>query len=103
MARIAPYDALLQGALPSCMEKLLHGYTGHDNEVAALVDQCEQAIEAHKGEVGEWEAQLLEQARTALAGGWLRLALVAAGKALEVSTLPEQEYNYGLAYGRDRS
>lgn len=103
MARIAPHDALLQGTLPSCMEKLLHGYVGHDNEVAVLVDQCEQAIEAHNGEVGQWEAELLEQARTALAAGWLRLALVAAGKALEVSTLPESEYNYGLAYGRGRA
>jgi hypothetical protein len=103
MARLAAHDALLQGALPSRMEKLLYGYAGHDNEVAAVVDQCEQAIEAHKGEVGEWGAELLEEARTALAGGWLRLALVEAGKALEVNTLPEKEYNYGFAYGRGRS
>jgi hypothetical protein len=32
--------------------------------------------------------------------GFLRLALVAAEKALVVSQLPRNEYEYGLNYGR---
>ena len=55
-----------------------------------------------EGAIGPWEQRELDDARIAVRGGFLRLALVAAEKALIVSQLPRAEYEYGLNYGRTK-
>jgi hypothetical protein len=39
-------------------------------------------------------------ARAAHAAGWLRLSLTAAHKALQVSELPRDQYDYGWTYSQ---
>ncbi|MGF7192453.1 hypothetical protein JOE11_005531 [Robbsia andropogonis] len=60
----------------------------------------QRVLEEREGGVGIWEARELDYARSAAAGGFLRLALVAAEKALLVSQLQHAEYGYGLNYSR---
>lgn len=81
------YDDLLT-ALAASAVKLELTYLGHEDEVADLIDQCEWAIKKRNGSIGQWERHELAQARTAWRAGWLRLALVAAEKALFVSEVP---------------
>jgi hypothetical protein len=91
---------LLQ-AIADCFAHIADDYTGHEGEVAALIERCQQAIEdERKGALGLWEQRELDYARTVLGAGWLRLALTAAEKALLVSQLPPAEYAYGTNYGQ---
>ncbi|MBU9589601.1 hypothetical protein [Burkholderia multivorans] len=76
-------------------------YEGHEQAVLAIITDCQGAMEAEReGAVGPWEQRELDYARVAVRDGFLRLALVAAEKALIVSQLPRNEYEYGLNYGR---
>jgi len=89
------YRGLLK-AIADCFNRIADGYSGHEGDVAALIDQCRQAIEDERGSaVGPWEQRELDYAREAPRAGWLRLALTAAEKALFVSQLPPAEYEYG--------
>jgi hypothetical protein len=88
-------------AMAECGEHLYAGYEGLADEVAALIDQCEQVIEKEKeGVLGPWERSELDYARSRLRDGWLGLALTAAGKALAVSALSRPEYAYGWSHGQ---
>jgi hypothetical protein len=93
------YSKLLH-AIAECSSRIADDYVGHEGEVAALIDQCQQAIEEGEGALGPWEQSEINYARTALRSGWLRLALAAAEKALVVNRLPRAEYEYGANYGR---
>jgi hypothetical protein len=94
------YRDLLQ-AIEDCFAHIADDYAGHEGEVAALIEQCQQAIEDEREDaLGLWEQRELDYARTALRDGWLRLALTAAEKALLVSQLPPAEYAYGANYGQ---
>jgi len=94
------YRDLLQ-AVADCFTHIADDYTGHEGDVAALIEQCQQAIEDEReGALGLWEQRELDYARTALRAGWLRLALTSAEKALLVSQLPPAEYAYGANYGQ---
>jgi len=68
--------------------------------VAKLIDQCEIAAMNKEADLGPWERRELGLARAALASGWLRLALTAAHKALQVSELPSDQYDYGWNYSQ---
>jgi hypothetical protein len=69
--------------------------------VLNVIDECEQAMEDEReGAIGPWEQRELDYARIAVHSGFLKLALVAAEKALIVSQLSRAEYEYGLNYGR---
>jgi hypothetical protein len=75
-------------------------YEGHEKAVLDIITDCQDAMEAEReGAVGTWEKRELDYARIAVRDGFLRLALVAAEKALVVSQLPRNEYEYGLNYG----
>lgn len=84
-----------------CLEVVAEGYDGHEQDVLDIINECQQAMEDEReGAIGPWEQRELEYARVAVRDGFLRLALVAAEKALVVSQLPRDEYEYGLNYGR---
>lgn len=88
-------------AIDQCLGRIAGGYEGHEQDVLAIIDDCEAALKATRaGAVGPWERRELEYARNAVRSGFLRLALVATEKALEVSQLPRAEYEYGLNYGK---
>jgi hypothetical protein len=90
-------------AMVECAEHQYAGYEGLADEVAALIDQCERAIEIEKeGVLGPWERSELDYARSRLRDGWIGLALTAAEKALAVSALRGPEYAYGWEYGQYR-
>lgn len=94
------YRDLLK-AIADCFERIADDYAGHEGEVAALIDRCQQAIEDEReGALGPWEQRELDYARAAQRAGWLRLALTATEKALLVSQLPPAEYAYGANYGQ---
>ena len=79
-------------------------YVGQEQAVLGIIADCQNAMEAEReGAVGPWEKRELDYARIAVRDGFLRLALVAAGKALVVSQLPRNEYEYGLSYGRPQA
>ncbi|MCA8100122.1 hypothetical protein [Burkholderia contaminans] len=76
-------------------------YEGHEQAVLDVIADCQSAMEEEcEGAIGAWEQRELDYARVAVRDGFLRLALVAAEKALIVSQLPRDEYEYGLNYGR---
>jgi hypothetical protein len=72
----------------------------HRALVAGLIERCEIAAMNTDAEFGPWERRELGLARAAHAAGWLRLALTAAHKALQVSELPRDQYDYGWTYSQ---
>lgn len=87
--------------LADTLDRVTDDYHGHEQAVLAVIAECEQAMEDEReGAIGPWERREIDYARMAVHNGFLRLALVAAEKALIVSQLPRAEYEYGLNYGR---
>ncbi|CAN5391823.1 hypothetical protein BH11PSE11_BH11PSE11_12490 [soil metagenome] len=72
-------------------------YHGQDDAVIDLIEVSIEAIRSATGKLGPWESQELAYAMDAALLGWLRLALVAVRKALDISQLPKSEYDYGFA------
>ena len=88
-------------AIADCLRLVAGSYDGHEHTVLDVIADCQDAIEEEReGAIGAWEQRELDYARVAVRDGFLRLALVAAEKALIVSQLPREEYEYGLNYGR---
>jgi hypothetical protein len=86
--------------IAECLRLVADSYDGHDHAVLDVIADCERAMEQEReGAIGAWERRELDYARAAVREGFLRLALVAAEKALIVSQLPRDEYEYGLNYG----
>jgi hypothetical protein len=72
------------------------GYAGHQDRARHLIAQCRASLLRRTGQLGPWEAQQLDAAESAVSANFLRLGLVAAQKALAVSQLPVEEYEYGV-------
>jgi hypothetical protein len=88
-------------AIAECLELVAASYEGREQDVLNVIAECQQAMEEQReGAIGPWEQRELDYAQVAVRNGFLRLALVAAEKALVVSQLPRAEYEYGLNYGR---
>lgn len=88
-------------AIVECLRLVADSYDGHEHAVLDVIADCESAMEQEReGAIGAWERRELDYARAAVRDGFPRLALVAAEKALIVSQLPRDEYEYGLNYGR---
>ncbi|MDN7901465.1 hypothetical protein QZM82_35275 [Burkholderia cepacia] len=88
-------------AIVECRRLVAGSNDGHEQAVLDVIVDCQAAMEEEReGAIGEWEQRELDYARVAVHDGFLRLALVAAEKALIVSQLPRDEYEYGLNYGR---
>lgn len=88
-------------SIAECLELVAESYDGHERKVLEVIAECQEVIEEEReGAIGRWEQRELDYARIAVGDGLLRLALVAAEKALIVSQLSRAEYEYGLNYGR---
>ena len=88
-------------SIAECLKVVAESYDGHQQSVLKVIGECQEAMEEEReGAIGLWEQRELDYARIAVRDGFLRLALVAAEKALIVSQLPRAEYEYGLNYGR---
>lgn len=81
------YDDLL-GDLSDCMDRIVGGIN-HERAVSDLIERCMRAIVMERGTIGPVEQQELAKAREACDGGYLRIALLSAGKALAASERQE--------------
>ncbi len=88
------YDDLL-GDLSDCLDRIVGGDINREREVADLIERCMRAIEAEMGMVGSGEQQELAKARIACDGGYLRLALSSARKALAASERQKEMHDLG--------
>jgi len=86
--------------IEAMLAKVIVGYEGHHKDVLALISECRAAIKSVQGTLGPWETQDLDYAESAVKANMLRLALVCAEKALEVSQLPKSEYEMGFNYSK---
>jgi hypothetical protein len=71
-------------------------YDGKHDEVLSIIRDARDALAAALGELGPWEAQELADAEAAVHMNLLLLALHATEKAIAVSRLPRDEYEYGF-------
>jgi hypothetical protein len=98
-----PYTRLY-AAIDELYEHLRrHDYNGQDDAVIDLIEVSVEAIRNATGKLGPWESQVLAHAMDAALLGWLRLALVEVGRALDISQLPKSEYEFGLARNKPKA
>ena len=78
----------------------MHGrrYDGHHDAVMGLIHDAEKTLTALNGKLGPWERAELDRAALAVRINFLTLALNGIGKAIEVSQLPPDEYEFGFNY-----
>jgi hypothetical protein len=93
----------LRGKIEVLFEQLTaEGYPGHQEHVRDLIARCRITLARGTGQLGPWEGQELAYADAAITASFLRIALVAADKALKVSQLSYEEYDYGFHYATRR-
>jgi hypothetical protein len=73
-------------------------YDGHQNAVMSLIHDAEKALTTAFGKLGPWERAELDRAALAVRINFLTLALNGIGKAIEVSQLSPDEYEFGFNY-----
>lgn len=78
------------------------GYEGKHQKVLNLIHEARAALTNGDGTLPPWEAEELAYAEAAVHWNWLRLALVATEKAIAVSELPRDEYEYGFNYTKPK-
>lgn len=74
------------------------GYEGKHEKVLELVREARGVLVKSHGKVGPWEAEELARAEVSVKCNFLRLALHEIEKAIDVSELPKDEYDYGFNY-----
>ena len=77
-------------------------YEGKHNKVWGIIQDARRALMKEKGKLGPREAEELEYAENAVHSNFLMLALTATDKALAVSQLPTDEYDYGFNYTKPK-
>jgi hypothetical protein len=95
-------------ALNEAIQKAFDVLAAHDGRiedehhalVAGLIERCEIAAMNTDAEFGPRERKELGLARAAHAAGWLHLSLTVAHKAVQVSELPRDQYDYGWNYSQ---
>lgn len=75
------------------------GYDGKHEEVLKIIRATRVALSSAEGRLGPWEAQELAYAEASVRVNFLLLALNATAKAIAVSQLSRDEYDYGFNYG----
>lgn len=83
-----------------CDSLIAKTYEGHADAVAAHITEARRLLVQPDGTLGTWEGDELAYAAAALRVNFLRLALVSVNKAIVVSRLPKDEYDFGLLCGR---
>ncbi len=81
-------------------EELFASYAGREADVLEAADRCASYLRDENGNLGKWENAEIEYAKLAVGDGFLRLAVSALVKAVKVSELPPDEYEYGFNYNR---
>lgn len=79
------------------------GYEGKHQKVLDLVREARVALTKDDGTLPPWEAEELARAEDAVRWNWLRLAVFATEKAIAVSQLPADEYEYGFNYTKPKT
>lgn len=87
-------------ALARLDEELLASYTGRQADVLEMADRCASCLGDQNGNVGKWESAEIKYAKVAVGDGFLRLAVSSLMKAVKVSELPPDEYEYGFNYNQ---
>lgn len=77
-------------------------YKGKHQKVLDLIHEVRAALTKGDGTLPPWEAEELARAEDAVRWNWLRLAVFAVEKALAVSQLPPDEYQYGFNYTKPK-
>ena len=77
-------------------------YEGKHDKVRGIIQEARRALTKENGKLGPWEAEQLEYAENAVRNNFLMLALTATDKALDVSQLPPDEYEYGFNYSKPK-
>jgi hypothetical protein len=95
--------SILIKKIRTCHDELIAtGYEGKQEAVRTLVEETREMLTGPGG-IGKWETAELQIAESALAANWLGYALACADKAITVSRLPPEEYEFGFNYGKPKS
>jgi hypothetical protein len=68
-----------------------------------LIHEARTALTKPDGTLQPWEAEEIGHAEAAVYDNWLRVALFAMEKAIAVSQLPPDEYEYGFNYTKPKT
>lgn len=79
-------------------ELQVDGYEGKHDGVLDIIATARRDLTFADGQPGPWEAEELAYAETAVRTNFLMLALNAVEKAIAVSQLPREDYEYGFNY-----
>lgn len=94
----ATFDEVTAQLDAMAVELAGRNYEGKHNQVWGIIQDARRALTKARGKLGPWEAEELEYAENAVRSNFLMLALTATDKALAVSQLPSDEYDYGFNY-----
>lgn len=94
----AMFDNVMSQLDAMAAELADRNYDGKHAKVWGIIQDARCALTKEKGKLGPWEAEELEYAENAVRNNFLMLALTATDKALAVSQLPSDEYDYGFNY-----
>ena len=78
------------------------GYEDQHDAVREVIDDTQATLTRVNAELHAWETDELAYAVRAADSGFLTLALVCTEKAIEVSQLPEEDYEIGYNYARKK-
>jgi hypothetical protein len=91
----------LKGSFDAIFAELqADGYAGKHGKVLEAIQATRAALTPAGGKLGPWETELLAYADGAVEMSFLILALNATEKAIAVSDLPVDEYDFGFNYGK---
>ena len=89
-------DKLLQKATNILADINVKDNRNAFDEAQNLIDRVRYALSFPRQQLGAWEAMELNAANSALEKGFLKLSIVLACRALEVSYLQGEEYHFGF-------
>ena len=81
--------------LQNLYEELLEDYNGKQPRVLGKVEEARQLL-SEDDEIGKWETESLNYAEAAGNANWLRVAVLKVIEAIDVSQLPQDEYEWGF-------
>lgn len=95
---LEPASSLLERIDQLTIELHRTGYAGKRERVIELINEARAELTQQKGRLGPWEAECLDYAFVAVTSNFLRLALTSVAKAIAVSNLPTDDYDFGFNY-----
>ena len=92
----ATFDEVVAQLDTRAAELANRNYEGKRDKVWGIIQDARRVLTKASGRLGPWEAEELEYAENAVRSNFLMLALTATDKAIAVSQLPSDEYDYGF-------